>query len=136
MTRVTRAQARRRRAVTAPMSCSVLALLGILGPKGSSGQLTAPSGTAPPATSAGSPAVSPTGSTQPVPAWLAWMSGGFPATFRDQISGAGGLTQSVVVAGDTRWMTSSHDASGNLVEQPTPPYAISLYAFSVVSTRY
>ena len=136
MTRITRAQARRRRTFTALMSVSVLALIVILWPKGTSGQLAAPPRTAPAATSTGSPAVSPASSTQTVPAWLAWMSGGFPATFRNQIRSVDGLTQTVVVAGDTRWMTSSHDASGNLVDQPTPPYEIPLDAFAVDPTGY
>ena len=128
MTRITRAQARRRRTFTALMRVSVLALIVVLWPKGTSGQLAAPPRAVPAATSTGSPAVSPAGSTQTVPAWLAWMSGGFPATFRNQIRSVDGLAQTVVVAGDTRWMTSSHDASGNLVDQPTPPYEIPLDA--------
>src|SRR5437870_11590858 len=136
MTGVTRAQARRRRTFTALMSVSVLALIVILWPKGTSGQVTAPPRTAPPVTSTGSPAGSPAGSTQPVPAWLAWMSGGFPASFRNQIRSGDGLTQTVVVAGDTRWMTASHDAGGNLVDQPTPPYKIPLDAFAVDPAGY
>jgi hypothetical protein len=130
MTRVTRAQMRRRRTFTALMSVSVLALIVIVWPKGSSGQVAAPSRTAAaPATSAQAP-------TQPVPAWLAWMSGGFPATFPNQVTSADGLTQTVVVAGDTRWMTASHDASGTLVDRSTPPYAIPIDAFAVDPAGY
>jgi D-alanyl-D-alanine carboxypeptidase len=132
MTRVTRAQARRRRTFTALMSVSVLALIVILWPKGQSDQLAAPSRTAPAASATGTQATS----SEPLPAWLAWMSGGFPSTFRDRIRGADGLTRTVVVAGDTRWMTASHDASGVVVDQPTPPYMIPLDAFAVEPTEY
>src|SRR5439155_9905117 len=99
MTRVTRAQVRRRRTFTALMSVSVLALIVIFWPKGPSAQVDASSTTAPTAATTDSPAVA--ASSQPVPAWLAWMSGGFPPTFRDRIRSADGLTQTVVVAGDT-----------------------------------
>ena len=132
MTRVTRAQARRRRTFTALMSVSVLALLVILWPKGQTDQVAAPSRTAPAASTTGTQAPS----SQPLPTWLAWMSGGFPSTFRDRIRGADGLTRTVVVAGDTRWMTASHDAGGDLVDQPTPPYMIPLDAFAVEPTEY
>jgi D-alanyl-D-alanine carboxypeptidase-like protein len=136
MTRVTRAQARRRRAFTALMSVSALALIVIVWPKGPSDQVAAPSQATSPATTTGSPAASPAASSQPVPAWLAWMTGGFPTTLRDQIRGADGLTQTVVVAGDTRWMTASHDESGQVVDQPTPPYKIPLDAFAVDPNEY
>ena len=95
MTRVTHAQACRRRTFTALMSVSVLALIVILWPKGQSDQLAAPSRTAPAASATGT--VAP--SSKPIPAWLAWKSGGFPPTFRDWIRGADGLTRTVVVAG-------------------------------------
>src|SRR6476620_12506657 len=108
MTRVTRVQARRRRTFTALMSVSVLALIVILWPKGQNDQLAAPSRTAPAASATGTQAPS----SQPLPAWLAWMSGGFPSTFRDRIRGADGLTRTGGVAGDTRWMTASRDPSG------------------------
>ena len=86
MTRVTRAQARRRRTFTALMSVSVLALIVILWPKGQTDQVAAPSRTAPAASATGTQAPS----SQPLPAWLAWMSGGFPSTFRDRIGGRTG----------------------------------------------
>jgi len=136
MTRVTRAQVRRRRTFTALMSVSVLALIVIFWPKGPSAQVDASSTTAPIAATTGSPAVSVAPSSQPLPAWLAWMSGGFPPTFRDRIRSADGLTQTVVVAGDTRWMTASHDPSGDVVDQPTPPYKIPIDAFAVDPAEY
>jgi D-alanyl-D-alanine carboxypeptidase len=67
----------------------------------------------------------------PVPAWLAWMPGGFPEGFRRQVAALPDLTDTVVVAGDTRWMTASHDAKGALVDRPDPPYEIPIDAFSV-----
>jgi hypothetical protein len=64
------------------------------------------------------------------------MSGGFPTSFRDRIRGADGFTQTVVVAGDTRWMTASHNQSDDVVDQPTPPYKIPIDAFAVDPTEY
>src|SRR5439155_1538488 len=133
MTRVTRAQARRRRAFTAAMSVSVLALILVLWPRGAeTAAPPRPTFHATTTRSAGSPAAS----TQPVPAWLAWMTGGFPKGFGDQIRSADGLTRTVVVAGDTRWMTASHDENGAVVDQPTPPYEVPLDSFAVDPTGY
>src|SRR5439155_26807867 len=99
MTRVTRAQVRRRRTFTALMSVSVLALIVIFWPKGPSAQLDASSTTAPTAPTTDSPAVA--ASSQPVPAWLGCLAGGFPPTFRGRIRSADGLPPAVVVGGDT-----------------------------------
>jgi hypothetical protein len=70
------------------------------------------------------------------PAYLAWMSGGFPSTFRARVRTLDGVARSVVVAGDTRWMTVSHDAKGAVVDEPTPPFAIPIDAFSVNPMEY
>ena len=132
MTRVTRAQARRRRTFTALMSVSVLALIVILWPERPerSARRAVPDGARRVGDrNAGAVERAP-------PAWLAWMSGGFPSTFRDRIRGADGLTRTVVVAGDTRWMTASHDAGGDVVDQPTPPHMVPLDAFAVDPTEY
>jgi D-alanyl-D-alanine carboxypeptidase-like protein len=46
------------------------------------------------------------------------------------------LGTTVVVAGDTRWMTVSHDDTGAVVDRPTPPYEIPIDAFSVDPAGY
>ena len=80
--------------------------------------------------------VAPAPASDPIPAWLAWIPGGFPDGFRAQITGSGDLGTTVVVAGDTLWMTASHDASGAVVDQPRPPYEIPLDAFAVDPKEY
>jgi len=70
------------------------------------------------------------------PAYLAWMSGGFPGDFRSHVRTLQGVQRSVVVGGDTRWMTVSHDTSGAVVDQPTAPFAIPIDAFSVNPLQY
>jgi hypothetical protein len=72
----------------------------------------------------------------PVPAWLAWMPGGFPSGFAVQIAAAPALTRTVVVAGDTLWMTASHDADGHEVDRADPPYMIPLDSFAVNPAAY
>jgi hypothetical protein len=72
----------------------------------------------------------------PIPTWLAWMPGGFPDGFRQLVAALPDLTDTVVVAGDTRWMTASHDAEGSVADQPDPPYKIPIDAFSVDPGEY
>ena len=59
---------------------------------------------------------------QPPPYFLAWTSG-LPLDFRAQVRTAHGLEATVVVAGDTRWMTRSLDAGGAVIDRPRPPFA-------------
>jgi hypothetical protein len=134
MTRVTRAQARRRRVFAALSILTVLGLAVILWPNGSSGGGAAPTVTQPPPRS-----VAPADSaTQPdaIRAWLAWVPGGFPERFRQQIASADGITKDVVVGGDTLWMTESHDSNGAIVDQPSSPYKIPIDAFAVDPNEY
>ncbi|MGZ5294915.1 MAG: M15 family metallopeptidase [Actinomycetota bacterium] len=70
------------------------------------------------------------------PAYLAWIPGGFPPGFRDHVRTADRLAATVVVAGDTRWLTASHDASGAIVDHPMPPLAIPIDAFAVNPVEY
>ena len=54
-------------------------------------------------------------------------------------TGAGslpGIARSVVVAGDTRWMTASHGADGSVVDAPPTPFGIPIDAFSVDPGAY
>jgi hypothetical protein len=69
-------------------------------------------------------------------AYLAWMPGGFPPNFRMNVGSLPGVQQSVVVAGDTIWLTKSLGAGGNVVDQPTPPYKIPIDAFAVDPPSY
>lgn len=95
----------------------------------------APSAAGPgdPGTSLGAPPASPT--VKSPPAYLSWISGGFPDGFRDTVELAG-ARKIVVIDGDTRWLTSSVDAGGAVVDQPTPPFAIPIDAFSVDPQEY
>jgi hypothetical protein len=134
MTRVTRAQAQRRRAFAALSVVTVLAFAGILWPKGSSGGLAEPTQT-PRSTSSVAP---PDSATPPdaLSVWLAWMSGGFPESFRQRIDSTDGITKDVVVEGDTLWMTESHDGNGQVVDRPPPPYKIPIDSSAVDPNEY
>jgi D-alanyl-D-alanine carboxypeptidase len=69
-------------------------------------------------------------------AWLAWISGGFLPGFRRDARTLPKLDRTVVVAGDTVWMSASHDDDGRLVDDPVDPYAIPLDAFAVNASEY
>jgi D-alanyl-D-alanine carboxypeptidase-like protein len=68
-------------------------------------------------------------------AYLSWIPGGFPEGFRDTVE-LSGARRIVVIDGDTRWLTSSADADGAAVDQPTPPFAIPIDAFAVDPHEY
>jgi hypothetical protein len=69
-------------------------------------------------------------------AWLAWISGSLPSGFAAQVARTPALGTTVVLAGDTRWMTSSHDAGGTAIDRPTPPFEIPIDAFAVDPDAY
>jgi D-alanyl-D-alanine carboxypeptidase len=69
-------------------------------------------------------------------AWLAWITGSLPPDVRAKSAATPALGTTVVVAGDTRWMTVSHDDGGAVVDRPTPPYEIPIDAFSVDPAGY
>ncbi|MGB7806400.1 MAG: M15 family metallopeptidase [Actinomycetota bacterium] len=73
---------------------------------------------------------------QSPPTYLAWMSGGFPADVRAKARTLEGLESTVVVAGDTRWMTRSLDADGEVVDEPKASFAIPIDAFAVNPIEY
>jgi hypothetical protein len=135
MTRISRAQAQRRRVFAALSVITVIGLAVIFWPKGSSEHPAQAARTG----SAGSQVtVAPTATTpsDTVSAWLAWVPGGFPESFRNKIPSADGIAQDVVVEGDTLWMTASHDAGGRVVDQPPSPYKIPIDAFAVDPNDY
>jgi D-alanyl-D-alanine carboxypeptidase len=151
MNRPSRAIVRRRRAGVAAFVVLVLiSLLLLLRPGGSTRTLAGPASatktsrpserspdrSAGAATSAVSPSVSVSADVTPVPAWLAWMPGGFPPGFAARIAAAPSLTRTVVVAGDTLWMTASQAAAGNQVDRPRPPYMIPIDSFAVNPNAY
>ena len=70
------------------------------------------------------------------PAYLAWMSGGFPSDLRARVRTVESFTDTVVVAGDTQWMTRSADADGRVIDRPTPLFAIPIDAFAVNPVEY
>lgn len=70
------------------------------------------------------------------PSYLAWMPGGFPAGFRSWVDEAPGIRRAVVVAGDTRWLTASRDATGAVRDDPPDPFAIPIDAFAVDPDEY
>ena len=96
--------------------------------------------TAAPTTSATHSAPQPTPTATPSdempPAWLAWISGSLPSGFGADVHAAPTLGTTVIVAGDTRWMTSSHDADGGVVDKPSPPFEIPIDAFAVDPGAY
>ena len=69
-------------------------------------------------------------------AWLAWITGSLPPGIETKAAATPPLGTTVVVAGDTRWMTASHDGDGKVVDRPAPPYAIPIDAFSVDPAAY
>lgn len=75
-------------------------------------------------------------SRDPVPTWLAWMPGGFPEGFSAQVAGEPALGDTAVVAGDTLWMTASHDADERVVDRPDAPFRIPIDAFAVDPRPY
>jgi hypothetical protein len=70
------------------------------------------------------------------PAYLAWISGGFAADFRARVRTLDAFTDTVVVAGDTRWMTRSTDADGTVVDDPPGAFAFPIDAFAVNPVEY
>jgi len=59
-----------------------------------------------------------------------------PPDVSTQAAATTALGTTVAVAGDTRWMTASHDDTGAVVDRPTPPYEIPIDAFSVDPASY
>ena len=69
--------------------------------------------------------------------YLAWVPGGFDdPSFRQKMERLPGLDEAVVVAGDTLWLRKTQDAGGNLVDEPTSPFAFPIDAFSVQADDY
>ena len=137
MRRPSHARTRRRQVGAALVLSLVVAIVLLLlrpqGPGPAAGD-TGVRATAPTATPSPPDETEPT--ADPVPAWLAWMPGGFPEGFRQQAAQLPGLTDTVIVAGDTRWMTASHDADGAVVDKPDPPYRIPVDAVEVDPGEY
>ncbi len=96
----------------------------------------------PTGTAAAHGSVTPSASSTSAPAeaaptaYLAWMSGGFPPAVRTGVRSLPHITHSVVVAGDTRWMTASHAADGSVADDPRDPLGIPIDAFSVDPGAY
>jgi hypothetical protein len=69
--------------------------------------------------------------------YLAWVPGGFddPA-FRRKMERLADLDEVVVVAGDTLWLRRTEDADGNVVDEPTAPFAFPIDAFAVDANDY
>ena len=95
-----------------------------------------PTHTAPTTSASPRATPSPQPSTDMPPAWLAWITGSLPTGFAQRAAATSSLGTIVVVAGDTRWMISSRDAAGHVVDRPAPPYAIPIDAFSVDPAAY
>ena len=67
------------------------------------------------------------------PAWLAWIAGSLPAGFASNARATPSLGTTVVVAGDTLWMTESRDADGAVVDKPDVPYRIPIVVLPAAS---
>jgi hypothetical protein len=70
------------------------------------------------------------------PAWLAWIAGSLPESFARAAAREPALGTTVVVAGDTRWMTETRDDDGHLVDRPRPPFRVPVDAFAVSPGAY
>jgi D-alanyl-D-alanine carboxypeptidase len=70
------------------------------------------------------------------PAWLAWISGGFDPSFRATSASLPGFRATVIVAGDTLWLTGSASSDGRVLDEPRPPYRIPIDAFAVDPVEY
>lgn len=133
MARVARARARHRRSFLAFAGLCLLVAGALLWTRDAR---TPPAqvGASPSPTTAHESPAQPT--VEPIPAWLAWVPGGFPPNFRERIDDAPALLEVIVVAGDTRWMSASHDTDGNVVDRPHAPYRIPIDAFAVDPDEY
>ena len=82
----------------------------------------------------------PPGSSAPevsVPAYLAWVPGGFEGSrFRGRVEELDALDEVVVVAGDTLWLGRTEDAEGKVMDDPPQPYAFPIDAFAVQPRDY
>ncbi len=123
---------RRRVLVAAAVLALVVVLAGVW--RGGSGAPD-PTSAQPASGSRSTSATSPAPSNVPL-TYLAWTPGGFPAEFRARSDGLAGVDASVVVAGDTRWMTESRAADRTVVDRPTSPFAIPIDAFAVDPAAY
>lgn len=132
---VSRSQIRRRRIGAALFA--VLLLAGLLVVFLPSGRVD-PNSPLPSPDPTGSRTADPreTADRESVPAWLAWMPGGFPEGFAERIATDEELGATAVVAGDTLWMSKSRDANGDVVDDPDDPYRIPLDSFSVNPGEY
>jgi hypothetical protein len=133
-----RATMRRRRLAFGAM-VAVLAVGGALALVGTDrGEAARPS-SSPPTQTPAAPQPTPSSadlSTQMPRAWLAWITGSLPPGMSAQAAATTALGTTVVVAGDTRWMTASRDANGAVIDRPAPPYEIPIDAFSVDPAAY
>jgi hypothetical protein len=133
---------RRRTAFVALLSASLI--VGTLAFVRADDRVDTPTASARPAdtrSSASPTTSSPTTSTaapptEMPPAWLAWITGSLPPGFASRAAAAPSLGTTVVVAGDTRWMTESRDDGGRIVDRPPPPFTIPIDAFAVDPDAY
>jgi hypothetical protein len=72
-----------------------------------------------------------------LPAYLAWVPGGFEnKRFRERVERLDALDDVVVVAGDTLWLGRTEDADGRVVHDPPEPFAFPIDAFAVHAGDY
>jgi len=129
--------ARRRQFVAVVALLVVGGLAAIAWPRGAD---VPPAGAVPPSPTVSDGATDrpeqPPADYAPVHAWLAWVSGGFPSGFREEVRDIQGARATVLVAGDTRWLSASRDADGNLIDRPASPLRIPLDTFAVDPDEY
>ena len=68
--------------------------------------------------------------------FLAWIPGEMPPRFQQRADALHGMRHAVVVANDTTWMSRSYAASGELVDDPTPPYEVPLDTAAVTPADF
>ena len=137
-TMTARATVRRRRLAFGAMLAIALVGGTVAIARSDRGEATRPASSAPghTVTDPGSASTATDASARMPGAWLAWITGSLPSDVSAEADATPALGTTVVVAGDTRWMTVSHDDTGAVVDNPTPPYEIPIDAFSVDPAGY
>jgi hypothetical protein len=104
-------------AATLLVGVAVVFAAGRLGGEPTVAGGTTPSGS--PTASASPPAITPE-------AYLAWVPGGFPPGFSDDLTAVSAVGDVSVATSGVTWLTRSLDAAGDSVDEPAAPYAIPL----------
>jgi len=73
---------------------------------------------------------------EPPEAFLVWTSGGMPEGFRAAVRRLDGIRRSVVIASDNTWLDRSWSERGEVVDDPSPGFAIPLEVAAVDAEEF